>query len=272
MTSSGSYDVNQSHRDADSEVQRLAAQARLGWEKEARTLAWFGLKDGVSVLEAGSGPGFVTEALLTFLPTSPITCLELDPALLSRAQHYLSGTANGRLQLVAGSVMDTKFADNSFDFGYARLLFQHLPDPVGAAREMLRVLKPGGKFVIYDVDDAVGNLFEPPIPEMPVIVEKYGQAQAAQGGNRNIGRKLWRILTSAGFKNLDLELIAEHSDDVGIESFLPQIDPDRLLPLVQFGLMTEAELEAIRASRANFLASPNPFILTVSFMVCGTKP
>ena len=48
----------------EAEVKRLASQARGGWGKEARTLSWFGLQDGMSVLELGSGPGFITEQLL----------------------------------------------------------------------------------------------------------------------------------------------------------------------------------------------------------------
>lgn len=104
------------------------------------------------------------------------------------------------------------------------------------------------------------------------MLEKYGQAQAAQGGNRRVGRSLWRLLKSAGFENVDLEVVPAHSDDIGIESFLPQIDPDRLLPLVKFGLMTETELENLRGSREKFLSSANPYILTLSLMVCGEKP
>lgn len=268
----GSYDVHASHRDAGAEIQRLAAQARLGWEKEARTLFWFGLKDGMSLLELGSGPGFITEALLTLLPSSPITCVEIDPTLLKQAEQYLQNKANNRVRLIERSVMDTRLADNSFDFAYARLLFQHLPDPIGAAKEIWRVLRPGGKFVIYDIDDDIFGLIEPTVPEWPSVLEKFAQAQATQGGNRRVGRSLWRILKAAGFSNLDLEVVASHSDNIGIEPFLPQMDPDRLLPLVKVGLMSGQELEKIRASRDKFLASPEPYILTLSLMVYGEKP
>lgn len=272
MTTSGSYDIRETHRDANTEIQRLAAQARLGWEKEARTLSWFGLKDRMFLLELGSGPGFITKALLTLLSNSQITCLEIDPTLLKQADQYLQNKAKNRVHFVEGSVMDMRLADNSFDFAYARLLFQHLPDPLGAAKEIWRVLKPGGKLVIYDIDDEISGLFQPPVPEYPSILEKMGQAQAAQGGNRHVGRGLWQILKAAGFYNLDLEVVATHSDNIGIEPFLPQIDPDRLLPLVKIGLISELELEKIRASRTKFLASPEPYILTLSLMVCGEKP
>lgn len=272
MTASGSYDISESHRDVNAEIQRLAAQARLGWEKEARTLLWFGLKDGMSLIELGSGPGFITESLLTLVPNSSITCLEIDPTLLKQAEQYLQNKAKPGVHFVEASVMDMQLADNSFDFAYARLLFQHLPDPIGAAKEIWRVLKPGGKLVIYDIDDEIFGLIQPPIPEFSIILEKYGQAQSAQGGNRRVGRNLWRILKAADFSNLDLEVLASHSDEIGLEPFLPQMDPDRLLPLVKIGLMTEQALEKIRASRDKFLASPEPFILGLSLMVCGKKP
>lgn len=226
----------------------------------------------MSLIELGSGPGFITESLLTLVPNSPITCLEIDPTLLKQAEQYLPNKANHRLHFVEGSVMNIRLADNSFDFAYARLLFQHLPDPIGAAKEIWRILKPSGKIVIYDIDDEIFGLIQPPIPEFAAILEKYGQAQSARGGNRRVGRSLWRILKAAGFCNLDLEVVASHSDNIGIEPFLPQVDPDRLLPLVKVGLMSEQELEKIRASRDKFLASPEPYILTLSLMVCGEKP
>lgn len=272
MTTEGSYDVRATHRDVNTEIQRLAAQARLGWEKEKRTLSWFGLKDGMSLLELGSGPGFITEQLLALLPTSLITCLEIDGSLIKQAEQYLPDNAHHRVQWVEGSVMDTHLEANHYDFAYARLLFQHLPDPIGAAKEIRRVLKPGGKLVIYDIDDEIFGLIQPPVPEFQSVLEKYGQAQSAQGGNRHVGRNLWRILKSAGFSNLDLEIVASHSDNLGIEPFLPQIDPDRLLPLVKVGLVSEQEMEKIGDSRDKFLASPEPYILILSFMVCGEKP
>ena len=162
MSDSGSYDVRLSHRDVPAEIERLAAQARQGWDKEARKLSWFGVKDGMAVLEVGSGPGFITKQLLDVLPNSQITCLEIDPTLLKQSEHYLADTGNQRVRFVEGSVMDSGLEGNQFDLAYARFLFQHLPDPLGAAKEIWRVLKPGGKLIILDIDDDIFGLFQPP--------------------------------------------------------------------------------------------------------------
>lgn len=271
MTTAGSYDRH-SHRDDDAEIQRLAAQARSGWGKEARMLVWLGLRDGMSVLEPGSGPGFVTAQLLDLLPTSTITCLEVDPVLLAQAQTELQDKAGGRVRFVEGSVLETGFEADQFDFVYARLLLQHLSDPVGAVREMFRVLKPGGKLVIYDVDDDLFGFFDPPIPEFAPVLERFGQAQAARGGDRRIGRRLWRMLRSVGFDNLELEVVASHSDEKPLESFMRHLDPQRLAWLVSGGWLTQGELDAFAAAWQTFMASAGSYTLWMMVMVCGEKP
>lgn len=269
---SGSYNANAAHRARALEVERLRAQVLLSWEKESRTLAWFGLQDGMAVLELGSGLGFVTEQLLAMLPSSPITALEINPDMIEKAKLYLQDRAGGRLRFVQASIMDTELPDDGFDFAFARLIFQHLPDPVGAAKEVLRVLKPGGRLVICDIDDAVWGFVDPEVPEIGLLLEKYAQAQAARGGNRFVGRRLWRILEAAGFVNLDLEAIVGHSDGLGIEAFLPQIDPGRLLHLVKAGLLSEQYVAQFCASREDFLAAERPYIMMLLLMACGEKP
>ena len=69
MSKPGSYNASSTHRSLHAEVERLRDQALMCWEKDARTLEWFGLHNGMSVLELGSGPGFITEQLLAVLPS-----------------------------------------------------------------------------------------------------------------------------------------------------------------------------------------------------------
>lgn len=128
---SGSYDVQKSHPGFDAEIQRLAAQADIRFDKkeEPRTLSWFGLQDGMSDLEVGSGPGFITEQLLESVPNGSITCLEINPALLAQAEDYLQDKASQRVRFIEGSVMDIQLEANQFDCAYARFVsaFARIP-------------------------------------------------------------------------------------------------------------------------------------------------
>ena len=272
MIDTGSYDAANLVQGIDSELDRLRAQARVSWDREARTLAYLGLRDGMSVLELGCGPGFITEQLLELLPRSPITALDSDPKMIQRAELALVGRASDRLKLLEASAMDSNLPDAAFDFAIARYLVQHLSDPAGAIRETLRVLRPGGKLAIIDIDGALWGIAEPTFPELAPIYAKTGVAQARQGGNRLIGRRLWRLLHAAGFRDLELEAFVYHSDSLGIEPFAAQLDPERLRPLVEEGVISTGEFDRIRQGHRKFLTSAEPYVLMVGLIGCGRKP
>jgi SAM-dependent methyltransferase len=205
------------------------------------------------------------------VPTGRVTGLEIDPVLIERAERHLQGRGEGRWRIVKASVMNTGLPSDSFDFAYARFLFQHLPDPTGAAKEVLRVLKPGGKLVVADIDDGL-LLFDPPAPpEVKAIEERFRQDHASRGGDRLIGRRLLRILGAAGFRDLDLEMIGIYSDLVGIEKITPRMNREDMMPLVEQGLISEAELDILQADQDLFLSS-DPLAMQPLFMACGKKP
>ncbi|HEX8597321.1 MAG TPA: methyltransferase domain-containing protein [Chloroflexia bacterium] len=270
-----SYNASEMPIGLDSELERLRQQALMTWEKEARNLRWWGLQDDMSVLELGNGPGFVTEQLARLVPRGKVTGLEIDPVLIQKAQDYLRGNTEGTWELVQGNVMSMDLPDDTFDFAYGRYLFQHLPDPVGAAREVLRVLKPGGKLVIADVDDQL-NIFDPPAgDEVKALDEKIEKAmreeQASKGGNRLVGRSLLRILTQAGFDSLDIEAIIAHSQLVDLRQVVPPPTPEQLQPLVGMGIITEEEVGLIITEAERFEAS-DPVIMLPLLLACGQKP
>lgn len=119
---------------------------------------------------------------------------------------------------------DTGLPDHSYDFAIARLLFLHLHNPVEAAREIYRVLRPGGKLVIIDIDDGIFGAVSPNMELLPSVIKKLAEHQAAKGGNRYIGRRLPRLLAQAGYVDLDMDTVIQHSDLHGMEGFKRQFD------------------------------------------------
>ncbi|WNS45974.1 methyltransferase domain-containing protein [Paenibacillus sp. MMS20-IR301] len=256
---------------AEAELLRLQEQAQMGWAKEFRTLKQFGLEDGMKVLEAGAGPGFVTDLLLEHLPHSEITALDIDDALLDEARSRLSRFPQSRLKFSHASVYETGLPDNYYDFVVARLIFLHLHNPLQAALELQRVLKPGGKLVIIDVDDGVFGAVTPEMEALPGILRKLAQQQAARGGNRHIGRSLPRLLSDSGYADVDMEAALQHSDLHGMEGFKRQFDINRFSGFYKKGIITEQEYEDINTSYTAFDRSPDAHAMMLFFMACGTK-
>jgi len=259
----------------DKELVRLRSQTLISWAKEARNLKWLGLRDDMTVLELGSGPGFVSEGLLDLLPNGNLVSVEIDPVLIEKARSYLQDRAGSRWKLIEGNVMHMDLPDNTFDFVYGRYLFQHLPDPVGAAKEALRLLKPGGKLVITDVDDEL-LVFDPPASGEAKAIETrvmtyLKEHQASQGGNRLIGRRLTHILRDAGYQHLDLEALTLHNDLDDISNLMPTPSVDGMQHLIDAGILTLQEAEFVVKDAQEFEAS-DPVILALLLMASGQKP
>jgi ubiquinone/menaquinone biosynthesis C-methylase UbiE len=254
------------------DVERLRAQAELSWSREAKALARLGLCDGMSILEVGSGPGFITERLLEALPHSTVTSVELDPNMCEFARTQLAAYLGERLEIVQTSILYTDLPEESFDFGLARFVLQHLSAPDLAMSEILRIVKPGGRIALLDIDDDLGGLLVPNLPAFTQLAHKVRRLQASSAGDREIGRKLWRLLAEAGFVQLGLEMVVFHSDDLGLDAFLPQYDPERYRAFIVPGGLTLEEWERYRDAYTEFVAAPDALILQMIMLAYGTKP
>ena len=226
----------------------------------------------MNILEVGSGPGFITEQLLIDLPHSHITSLEIDDTLIQRAKQPLSNYSEVQLEFVQGSVYHTGLPDNSYDFVIARMLFLLLQNPIEASKELLRVLKPGGKLVIIDIDDGLWGAIEPEIKELPQVLKIFAELQKLGGGNRYIGRSLLKILKESGYENLDMEAIVKHSELLGMDIFKPQFDVKRLNGLYKKGIIDKELYDRFQEVYDNVFQSKNSCAMLIFIMACGTKP
>ncbi len=108
--------------------------------------------DGARVLEVGCGPGRLSIRLARQHGLD-VTGLDLDPAMIERAQANADRPGNGderRPSFLVGDVASLAFPDGSFDLVVSTLSMHHWADPTAGLAEIGRVLRPGGRALIWD--------------------------------------------------------------------------------------------------------------------------
>ncbi len=104
----------------------------------------------VRLVDLACGNGRFLAQVLEAFPRIPATGLDLSPAYCDEARKRLQ--AWPQVEIVNGAVEQAPFEDASADAATRVYLFHELPPRVrrDAAREIARMLKPGGVFVMAD--------------------------------------------------------------------------------------------------------------------------
>jgi ubiquinone/menaquinone biosynthesis C-methylase UbiE len=106
------------------------------------------LRPEMVVADIGSGTGFMAAGLAPRV--AKVYAVDGSEAMLEAGRKNLAGFGNVELQLADGATLP--FEDGMLDAVFANMYLHHCPDPQAAIAEMLRVLKPGGRLVITDMD------------------------------------------------------------------------------------------------------------------------
>jgi SAM-dependent methyltransferase len=181
----------------------------------------------------------------------------------------------GRVALVHAELDATPIADASVDLVVLRFVLQHLPDPRTALDEVRRILRPGGRVMAIDVDGSLWGIADPPDPVLAELQGRRWSGRSPEGGHRAdrlIGRRLGRLLRTAGFEATETRLYSYDSDEVGIDALRPLLDPVQLMPLVEDGIVSPAELAAAVHRFRGWCARPDAYALLVGFAATGVAP
>jgi ubiquinone/menaquinone biosynthesis C-methylase UbiE len=110
------------------------------------------LPAGALLLDVGTGPGYLPEHLAGLRPDVEFCGLDLSPRMIRYAQgRQEDSPCHGRCHWVAGDAQQLPFAAQVFDHCVASFSLHHWPNPLKGLTEMLRVLKPGGRAWIYEL-------------------------------------------------------------------------------------------------------------------------
>lgn len=194
---------------ADAKWKLSAAMRRM----EDQLAARLSLEPGSKVLDAGCGMGDVAryQARVHGLTVSGIDILDFNVAEANARSRRLG--LDGKTSFQVGDYHELPFTESTFDGAYTMETFVHSANPAKALSEFYRVLKPGGRMVMFEYSrapdefasakarQALADVCE--IAAMPAWLELYDG-------------ELEKLLTQAGFK-------VESKQDV----------TDKILPMLQ---------------------------------------
>ncbi|GKS57426.1 hypothetical protein YTPLAS18_09530 [Nitrospira sp.] len=156
------------------------------------------LVPGVSVLDCGCGPGSITLGIGALVAPGRVVGIDAE---LSQAREASTAAIQGNaanVKFCAAGVYSLPFTDAGFDRVFSHALFEHLADPLRALRELFRVLTPGGIIGVCTPDWG-GRIVSPPSEPMEQAIRTVNRVQTQNGGDVQVGRKLSRYLSAAGF-------------------------------------------------------------------------
>jgi SAM-dependent methyltransferase len=119
--------------------------------RRALVHAALGAQRGDRVIDVGCGPGFYVRELLEKVgPEGSVVGVDVSRDVLAVGATRVEGHPN--VEFHEGGATALPVADEGFDRAVSVQVLEYVSDVPAALGEMYRVLRPGGRLVIWDVD------------------------------------------------------------------------------------------------------------------------
>jgi ubiquinone/menaquinone biosynthesis C-methylase UbiE len=219
---------------------RLERRAKAEDEVAARDI-YLGLLDiaaGERVLDVGCGSGAVTRDIARRVGAhGQAIGLDPSPALLAVARELARETGLGdRVEFHEGSALRLPFPDRSFDAVVCVTVLSHVPGGEAAIPELVRVLRPGGRLGVFDLDTDMTAFTHPDRTLTRRIVAAASDATAVNGW---LARQLPSLFQRAGI--VDVRARGFFPLETDLRSFYAGMADRCAEVAVKAGVITESE-------------------------------
>ena len=174
---------------------------------------------GESVLDVACGTGIVARMVKGKVgKKGRVVGVDLNGGMLEIAR-AISSASNNDIEWIEADVGNVPIADNSFDIAFCQHGLQFFPDKVGALKEIRRLLRPDGRFVICVAQELEKN----PLMQSQVTALSKHIGEEASGAIRAVcglsdGEAIKNLFLKAGFQDVEWETVSlTLSHDNGLE-------------------------------------------------------
>ena len=155
------------------------------------------LRPGARLLDVGCGPGNITADFAKRLAPGHVLGIDTSSDVIAAARRDYPDVA-----FDVADLYKTPFDEGAWDVVHAHQVLQHVPDPIGALKEMRRVARPGGIIAARDADYATFTWY-PHDDCLDRWLTLYHDIARANGGEPDAGRHLLSWAQQAGFVRIE---------------------------------------------------------------------
>jgi SAM-dependent methyltransferase len=143
-------------------------------------VAWGQKRGAARVLDIATGGGHTALAFARFTPS--VVALDVTVPMVQAARDFVSAAGAPGVRFLGGDVEALPFRDRSFGTVTCRTAAHHFPALLPALREVARVLRPGGSFLVEDImghddEEAAGFMVEVERRRDPSHVRSFRQIE-----------------------------------------------------------------------------------------------
>jgi SAM-dependent methyltransferase len=259
----------------DSEIERLGVQHRI-WRASVLDM-WrqAGLTQGLTVIDAGAGPGHATMDLAQIVgPTGKVIAVERSRRFLDALQDAARARGLANIETVEADVLEFDWSSLRADRLWCRWVLAFVGDVPRAVHGMARALRPGGALLIHEYYDYASWRLAPHAPVFEDYVAKIIARWRATGGEPDIALALPALLADAGLivEHVRPQVFAARMSDVA--SRWPMGFAREYLPsMIASGDVTPAQGATIAAVLDRTEADPNALVITPGVLqIVARKP
>lgn len=175
-------------------------QSRDVAKRRRKVMEALGAQPGERILDLGCGPGwYVAEIAEQVGPRGSVFGVDLSSHWLLGAREHCKGLKN--VDFHEGDAMSIPEPDGLFDAAIAVQVLEYVPDTMAALAELFRVLRPGGRLVIWDADWSTVSMHSADQDRMLRVLHAWDDHLA----HPELPHVLARQLREAGFSDVTVD-------------------------------------------------------------------
>jgi ubiquinone/menaquinone biosynthesis C-methylase UbiE len=152
------------------------------------------VQKGQRILDLGCGTGDDVRALASLVGNEGLVAgVDKSETMIAEAKERSAGSGLP-VEWRVGDANQLDFADEAFDSCRAERIFGHVEDPSKSLAEMIRVTRPGGRIVVFQLDS---EAFIFNVPDR-ALNRKVVHAISDRFHNGSIGRQLPAMVRNSG--------------------------------------------------------------------------